>query len=146
MSADESHRQAAHEISRAKHDYCRMLDERNWAGLAALMTDDMEFGFSDENSTPSMTTGRSETLRLLRSMVAGSTTTHRVTHPQLSFDGTKAEVDWSMTCTTVFDDGAAITGHGRYLERWHTDGTAWKLASMTLSDFCTDPEVPDELR
>jgi hypothetical protein len=52
-------------------------------GLAALMTADIDFGLIDGDSEPQKTTGRDETLVLLKSLVTGARTAHQAHTPEI---------------------------------------------------------------
>ncbi len=130
---------AFYELTQAKAKYCRMLDTKDWNGLAALMADDVEFGMSDGESEPNMTIGRNETLALLKSLVGGARTAHQVHAPEIDLNEDEAQVIWAVQDRAVFDDGTSVTGYGHYTERWvHRGGDAWKLASLVLTHLITD--------
>lgn len=129
---------AFYELTQAKAKYCRTLDTRDWNGLAALMTADVEFGMSDGHAEPQMTVGRDETLALLQSLVAGSRTAHQVHTPEIDLNENEARVIWAVQDRAVFDNGASVTGYGHYTERWVRQGDVWKLASVRLSHLIAD--------
>lgn len=129
---------ACYELTQAKAKYCRTLDTQDWTGLAALMTEDIEFGMGDGHSEPQMTVGRDETVALLQSLVAGSKTAHQVHTPEIDLNEDEAQVIWAMQDRAVFDDGMSVTGYGHYTERWVRHGDVWKLASLRLSHLITD--------
>ncbi|WP_264053667.1 nuclear transport factor 2 family protein [Mycolicibacterium crocinum] len=129
---------AFYELTQAKAKYCRMLDTKDWNGLAALMADDVEFGMSDGESEPNMTIGRNETLALLKSLVGGARTAHQVHAPEIDLNEDEAQVIWAVQDRAVFDDGTSVTGYGHYTERWVHRGDAWKLASLVLTHLITD--------
>jgi 3-phenylpropionate/cinnamic acid dioxygenase small subunit len=129
---------AFYELTQAKAKYCRTLDTRDWNGLAALMTADVEFGMSDGQSDPQMTVGRDETLALLHSLVAGSRTAHQVHTPEIDLNEDEARVIWAVQDRAVFDNGTSVTGYGHYTERWVRQADGWALASLLLSHLITD--------
>ncbi|WP_445165618.1 nuclear transport factor 2 family protein [Mycolicibacterium sp. Dal123E01] len=129
---------ACYELTQAKAKYCRTLDTRDWNGLAALMTEDIEFGMGDGHSEPEMTVGRDATLALLQSLVAGSRTAHQVHTPEIDLNGDEARVIWAVQDRAVYDNGMSVTGYGHYTERWVRRGDAWKLASLRLRHLITD--------
>jgi hypothetical protein len=129
---------AFYELTQAKATYCRTLDTRDWNGLAALMTADVEFGMSDGQSDPPMTVGRDETLALLQSLVAGSRTAHQVHTPEIDLNEDEARVIWAVQDRAVFDNGTSVTGFGHYTERWVRQADGWALASLLLSHLITD--------
>lgn len=129
---------ASYELTKAKAKYCRTLDTQDWNGLAALMTEDIEFGMGDGHSEPEMTVGRDATLALLQSLVAGSRTAHQVHTPEIDLNGDEARVIWAVQDRAVFDNGMSVTGYGHYTERWIRRGDAWKLASLRLRHLITD--------
>ena len=105
---------ASYELTQAKAKYCRTLDTRDWNGLAALITVDVEFGMSDGSSEPHMTVGRDETLALLQSLVTGSRTAHQVHTPEIDLNHDEARVIWAVQDRAVFDNGTSVTGYGHY--------------------------------
>lgn len=129
---------AFYELTQAKAKYCRTLDTRDWDGLAALMTADIEFGMGEAHSEPHMTVGRDETVALLQSLVAGSRTAHQVHTPEIDLNGDEAQVIWAVQDRAVFDNGTSVTGYGHYTERWVRREDVWKLASLRLSHLITD--------
>lgn len=129
---------ACYELTQAKAKYCRMLDTKDWNGLAELMADDVEFGMGDGESEPHMTIGRNETLALLKSLVSGARTAHQVHGPEIDLNADEAQVIWAVQDRAVFDDGTSVTGYGHYTERWVHQGDAWKLASLVLTHLITD--------
>ena len=133
---------ACYELTQAKARYCRTLDTRDWDGLAALLTADVEFGMGDGHVEPHMTVGRDETLTLLQSLVAGSKTAHHVHAPEIDLNGDEAQVIWAVQDRAVFDSGLAVTGYGHYTERWVRQAGQWKLASARLAHLITDVQQP----
>jgi hypothetical protein len=129
---------AFHELTQVKAKYCRALDTKDWNGLAELMVDDIEFGMSDGESEPQMTVGRTETLALLKSLVAGAKTAHQVHSPEIDLGEHAAWVIWPVQDRAVFDDGTSVTGYGHYTERWVRQADGWKLASLLLTHLITD--------
>lgn len=127
-----------YELSQAKARYCRMLDTRDWQGLAALMTPDIEFGMSDGESEPTVTVGRTETIALLQSLVEGARTAHHVHMPEIELHDDGARVVWAMQDRAVFDNGTSVTGYGYYTERWVRHDDAWQLASLRLTHHIID--------
>lgn len=61
---------AYHELAEAKARYCRLLDTKDWASLADLLTADMEFDLSDGNSDVAPIVGRENVLAAVQSSVA----------------------------------------------------------------------------
>ena len=120
------------ELSQAKARYCRLLDTKDWPGLAALMTPDIEFGMDDRESEPHVIVGREETLALLQSLVEGAETAHHVHMPEIELDGDSATVVWAMQDRAVFDNGTSVSGYGFYTERWVRHAGIWQLASLRL--------------
>ena len=129
---------ACYELSQAKAKYCRTLDTRDWDGLAALMTADIEFGMADGDSEPQLTVGRDETLALLQSLVAGSRTAHQVHTPEIDLNDDEAQVIWAVQDRAVFDNGLSVIGYGHYTERWVRHADVWKLAALRLRHLITD--------
>lgn len=134
------------ELSKAKARYCRALDTREWAILADLLTEDVEFGMSDGDSEPQMTHGRDATITLLRGLVAGARTAHHVHNPEISVTGSEADVIWAVQDRAVFDSGLSVTGFGYYYERWVRQGHSWRVSSLLLTHMIIDVRHADSDR
>jgi hypothetical protein len=106
--------------------------------VAALMTDDVEFGTVHGDSEPHTTVGRDETLALLQFLVAEAKTAHHAHTPEIDLNDDEARVIWAVQDRAVFDNGLSVTGYGHYTERWVRQGHEWKRASLLLSHLITD--------
>ncbi|MDG4669260.1 nuclear transport factor 2 family protein [Mycobacterium sp. 236(2023)] len=131
---------AYHELSAIKARYCRTLDNKDWQGLAALLTPNVQFGLCDGASEPNVIVGRNEMLSTLRALVDGATTVHQVHCPEIDLGDTGASVIWAVQDRAVYDNGISVTGYGHYYERWVRRGGSWQLASMMLSHLITDTD------
>lgn len=129
---------ACYELTTAKARYCRAIDTKDWEALSALMTHDVEFGITDADSDPDMTSGRDETLATLQSLVAGARTVHQVHSPELELAGHEARVIWAVQDRAVYDNGISVTGYGHYHERWVRQDGQWKVARLLLRHLITD--------
>ncbi|HEX2101845.1 MAG TPA: nuclear transport factor 2 family protein, partial [Candidatus Synoicihabitans sp.] len=101
------------EISTVKARYCRMLDTKNWAGLAALLTEDFVLDVSEGTSLP-VIQGRDAALAQVTSLVGSARTVHQVHTPEIELHGDEAHVIWAMQDRVVWDTPrrglASITG------------------------------------
>ncbi len=132
-------------IRSLKARYCRMLDTKDWAGFAALFTQDAVMDVSQDTGNPPIT-GIPAILSQVRFAVDDAATSHQVHTPEITFDGPdSAQGVWAMQDRVVWQPGkspipgvASITGYGQYHESYRREGGEWKIAALRLSRFQVD--------
>jgi SnoaL-like protein len=129
---------AFNELAQAKARYCRLLDSKDWAALAELLTDDMEFDLSDGNPDVAPIIGRGNVLAAVQTSVAGAKTVHQVHAPEIALEGDHARVIWAVQERVVWDNGTSLTAYGHYHDRWVRVGGKWKIAALRLSHLIMD--------
>jgi len=132
-------------IRAVKARYCRLLDTKDWAGFAALFTDDAVMDVSEDTGNPPIT-GIPAIVVQVRFAVDDAATSHQVHTPEITLtDEDAAQGVWAMQDRVVWQTGkspipgvASITGYGQYHEAYRREGDDWKIASLRLSRFHVD--------
>ncbi len=129
---------AFNELAQAKARYCRLLDSKDWAALAELLTEDMEFDLSDGNPDVAPIIGRDNVLAAVQTSGAGAKTVHQVHAPEIEFKGDIAQVIWAVQERVVWDNGTSLTAYGHYHDRWVRVDGQWKIAALRLTHLIMD--------
>jgi hypothetical protein len=129
-------------LSEAKARYCRTLDTKDWAGYAALLTEDFMLDVSEGSQVP-VITGRHAALKQIQSSILTAKTVHQVHSPEIQLNGDEAHVIWALQDRVIWGpDRPSITGYGHYHERWVRRNGDWKLASLRLTRLHIDVHPP----
>ena len=136
---------ALDEIRNVKARYCRMLDTKDWAGFAALFTQDAVMDVREDTGNAPIT-GIAAILGQVRFAVDNAATSHQVHTPEITLEGPDAAQGiWAMQDRVVWQPGksplptvASITGYGQYHETYRREGGVWKIAALRLSRFHVD--------
>lgn len=123
-------------LKRLKYRYARALDNKDWAGLRACFTDDLQF----EVPSTGPQQGPDAAVDTLQSnFIAFAFTLHECSMPDLKLLNTnEAEGTWDIHTLTITTDAMRQTvpekvhGYGRYLERYRKVGGEWRIAKLTL--------------
>ncbi|WP_439486024.1 nuclear transport factor 2 family protein [Blastomonas fulva] len=132
-------------IKLVKARYCRLLDTKDWDGLAALFTDDAVMDVEQDTGNPPMT-GVAAIIDQIRFAVDHAATSHQVHSPEITLtDADAATGLWAMQDRVVWQPGTSpvpgvgsITGYGQYHERYRREGGDWKIAALKLTRFHVD--------
>jgi SnoaL-like domain len=136
---------ATEEIKALKARYCRFLDTKDWAGLAALFIDDAVLDVAQDTGNAPLR-GCEAIIGQIRSAVDDAATSHQVHTPEITHEGTdQATGVWAMQDRVVWQAGksplpgvASITGYGQYHETYCRTAEGWKFASIRLTRFHVD--------
>ena len=130
-------------ISEVKARYCRFLDTKEWDSWGDLFTDDFELDTRPSGGT--LTHGRAEALRIVRSSIETAHTAHQVHSPEMTIEGDTAHVIWAMQDRVVWDEerakamgNAGLTGYGHYHERYVRQAGRWRIAAQILTRLRMD--------
>jgi uncharacterized protein (TIGR02246 family) len=141
--ADQSYLEAYIAISAVKARYCRCLDTKDWAGYADVFTEDLEL--DTRPSGGSITHGRDEAVKLVRSAIETASTAHQVHSPEMTIDGDTADVVWAMQDRVVWGadrrarmGNAGLTGYGHYHERYVRRDGRWRISRSVLTRLHMD--------
>ena len=130
--------QTCFELEQAKARYCRFMDTKNWAGLAALLTEDLVFDLTDGNPEATPIVGREAALEVVRASVGEAITVHQVHSPEFELDGDEARVIWAVQERVLWSNGTSLTAYGHYHDRWVRDERGWRIAELRLTHLITD--------
>lgn len=129
------------EISRIKARYCRMVDTKDWAGLAALLTEDFVLDVSEGTGIP-VIHGREAALAQVAALIDSARTVHQVHTPEIEVQADQAHAIWAMQDRILWPTPkrglASITGYGHYHERYVRHNGIWKIASSKLTRLHID--------
>ena len=129
-------------LSEAKARYCRLLDTKDWAGYAGLMTEDFVLDVTEGTQVP-IVKGRDAALQQIKSSILTAKTAHQVHSPEFQFHGDEVQVIWAMQDRVLWGpDRPSITGYGHYHERWVRRNGEWKLAALKLTRLHVDVHPP----
>jgi hypothetical protein len=136
---------AREDIMGLKARYCRLLDTKDWEGLAALFCEDAILDVEQDTGHPPMT-GRTAIIRQIRDAVIDAATAHQVHTPEITLlNDETAEGIWAMQDRVVWQMGkspisgiASITGYGQYHETYRKTADGWKFQSLRLTRFHVD--------
>ena len=136
---------AAEEIKALKARYCRFLDTKDWAGLAALFVDDAVLDVTQDTGNPPLE-GREASIAQIRFAVDDAATSHQVHTPEIVFESeSRATGIWAMQDRVVWQAGksplpgvASITGYGQYHETYRRTTEGWQFAAIRLTRFHVD--------
>ena len=142
MTSNESIIAAKWALMEAKARYCRLLDTKDWAGYANLLTEDFLLDITEGTQIP-LLHGRKAALEQIRAALAETQTVHQVHAPEIELDGDEARVIWALQDRIIRGaDRPSITGYGHYHERWVHRNGEWKLAALRLTRLHIDIHPP----
>jgi ketosteroid isomerase-like protein len=120
------------DICNLKARYCRCLDTKDWAGYAAVYTEDAIL--DTEPSGGKRVAGRDALVAYVRSSISADTiTTHHVHAPEIEIDGDTATGIWAMQDRNIWPNGRKLLGFGHYHERYVRVDGAWRIAESVLT-------------
>ena len=136
---------AREDIKALKARYCRFLDTKDWAGLAALFVDDAVLDVAQDTGNPPLE-GREAIIGQIRFAVDDAATSHQVHTPEIAFEGAdRATGVWAMQDRLVWQAAksplpgiASITGYGQYHETYRKTAEGWQFATIRLTRFHVD--------
>jgi ketosteroid isomerase-like protein len=122
-------------IKRLKARYFRMMDTKDWDGLAAVFTDDVEIDVTGEGG--SVTHGVAEYLPFLRAAIEDVTTVHHGHTPEITLTSpTIATGIWALEDQLWWPEGGPLRhmhGFGHYHETYEKTDDGWRISSMTIT-------------
>lgn len=131
------------QITELKARYCRLLDTKDWAGYAALFTEDAVLDTRAAGGYGPIA-GRDAFVPMVRASLEHAQTAHQVHSPEIEIDGDVAHVVWAMQDRVHMPTrGMSFTGYGHYREEYRRTPEGWRIASSALSRLRVDP-IPVE--
>lgn len=129
---------AGRDIGIVKARYCRFVDTKQWAALAALFTPDAILFFPESQAEPC---GIDDAMEFIASALAAPmVSVHHVHAPEINFtsDDT-ASVIWAMEDHLFFPEGSdsalgigSLVGYGHYHEEYRRAADGWKIGNLRL--------------
>lgn len=138
--SDEDRSEDRNQIMQLKARYFRMMDTKDWDGLAAVFTEDVQIDMTSEGA--GVTRSVSEYLPFLRSHIEAATTVHHGHMPEITFtSATAATGIWAMEDMVWWPEGSptsSLHGYGHYHETYAKADGEWRIATMTLTRLRRD--------
>jgi hypothetical protein len=130
-------------IRQLKARYFRMMDTKNWDGLAAVFTDDVEIDMTGEGAGITRSVG--EYMPFLRDAIETVITVHHGHMPELELTSpTTAKGVWAMEDKLWWPEGSPIAhlhGYGHYHETYEKTADGWRIKTMTLTRLHREVDV-----
>ena len=134
--------QAIEAIKQLKARYFRMMDTKDWDGLAAVFTDDVEIDMTGEGG--GITRSVAEYLPFLRENIEHVTTVHHGHMPEITLTSdTTATGIWAMEDMLRWPDGNELHGYGHYHEDYRKLDGQWRIRRSVLTRLRMDFTTPD---
>jgi hypothetical protein len=122
-------------IRQLKARYFRCMDLKDWDGLAAVFTDDVEIDMRGEGA--GVTNSVAEYLPFLRDAIGDVTTVHHGHMPEIELtSSTTASGIWAMEDQLWWPPGGPIAhlhGFGHYHETYEKTAEGWRIKTMRLT-------------
>jgi hypothetical protein len=122
-------------IRQLKARYFRMMDTKDWDGLAAVFTDDVVIDMTGEGA--GVTRSVAEYMPFLRAAIEPVTTVHHGHMPEITFTSdTTATGIWAMEDMLWWPEGNPIRhlhGYGHYHEDYLRTADGWRIKAMKLT-------------
>lgn len=131
------------DICTLKAWHLRLLDNKDWDGYAALLTDDFVLDLSAAANRPAIN-GRAAAVDWIRNALSSVVSVHHAHTPEFDFTGDDdAKVIWALQDRLVRSaDQPSYAGFNQHHDRWVRRDGAWKLASHSLVRLHTDTFPP----
>jgi hypothetical protein len=131
-------------IKQLKARYFRLMDTKDWVGLAAVFTDDVQIDVTGEGG--GVTRGVAEYVPALRELLDGVITVHHGHMPEIELTSpTTATGIWALEDQLWWPEGSPLRhmhGFGHYHERYERTDEGWRISSMTITRLHRLFEVP----
>jgi SnoaL-like domain len=122
-------------IKQVKARYFRLMDTKDWDGLAGVFTDDVEIDVTSEGG--GVTHSVDEYMPFLVNVLGDVTTVHHGHMPEVELTSpTTARAIWSFEDELWWPDGAPLKymhGYGHYHETYEKTSGRWRIKTMRIS-------------
>jgi hypothetical protein len=124
-------------IKALKARYFRLMDLKDWDGLAGVFTPDVVIDMTEEGSGSGVITTVAAYLPFLRANIETVTTVHHGHMPEITLtsDSTATGV-WAMEDKLWWPEGSPIVhlhGYGHYHETYEKSGGEWRIKTLKLT-------------
>jgi hypothetical protein len=131
------------QIRRLKARYFRLVDTKDWDGLADVFTADVVVDMRSEGG--GVTSTREDFLAYLRANIEHVTTVHHGHMPEITLEDTAdASGIWAMEDMLWWPDGAPLRrmhGYGHYHETYRRGPDGWQIAALRLTRLHRELEL-----
>ena len=130
-------------IKQLKARYFRMMDAKDWDGLAAVFADDVEIDMTGEGG--GITRSVAEYMPFLRENIETVTTVHHGHMPEIELTSPATATGiWAMEDELWWPEGgplAHLHGYGHYHETYVKTPAGWRIKTMTLTRLRRDVDT-----
>ena len=123
------------DIRQLKARYFRMMDTKDWDGLAQVFTDDVEIDVTGEGG--GVTRSVADYIPFLRANIEHVITVHHGHMPEIQLTSpTTASAIWALEDQLWWPEGAPIKymhGFGHYHETYEKLAVGWRIKTMTIT-------------
>jgi hypothetical protein len=130
-------------IKQLKARYFRMMDAKDWDGLAAVFADDVEIDMTGEGG--GITRSVAEYMPFLRENIETVTTVHHGHMPEIELTSpATATAIWAMEDELWWPEGGPLThlhGYGHYHETYVKTPSGWRIKTMRLTRLRRDVDT-----
>jgi ketosteroid isomerase-like protein len=122
-------------IKQLKARYCRLIDTKDWDGLAGVFADDVEVDLSGEGA--GVIRGAAEFVSFLQTVLGNAITVHHGHTPEIELTSpTAATGIWALEDQLWWPEGGPFThmhGFGHYHESYERTDAGWRIKSLTIT-------------
>lgn len=122
-------------IKQLKARYCRLIDTKDWDGLAGVFADDVEVDLSGEGA--GVTRGATEFVSFLQTVLGNAVTVHHGHTPEIELTSTTTAAGiWALEDQLWWPEGGPFThmhGFGHYHETYEKTDTGWRIKTLTIT-------------
>jgi hypothetical protein len=137
-------------IKQVKARYFRLMDTKDWDGLAGVFTDDVVMDITSEGM--GVVTNVAEYMPFLIGVLGDVTTVHHGRMPEIELtSATTARAIWAFEDELWWPEGAPLRymhGYGHYHETYEKGADGWRIKTMTITRLQrlveTAPPTPSE--
>jgi hypothetical protein len=123
------------DIKQLKARYFRMMDTKDWDGLAQVFTDDVEIDVTGEGG--GVTHSVADYIPFLRSAIEDVITVHHGHMPEIHLTSPTTAVGiWALEDQLWWPDGGSLKhmhGFGHYHETYEKQDAGWRIKTMTIT-------------
>ena len=123
------------DIKQLKARYFRMMDMKDWDGLARVFTEDVEIDVTGESG--GVTKSVADYIPFLRAAIEDVITVHHGHMPEIQLTSPTTAVGiWALEDQLWWPEGSPIKymhGFGHYHETYEKNGGGWRIKTMTIT-------------
>jgi uncharacterized protein (TIGR02246 family) len=124
-------------IKQLKARYCRTMDTKDWQGMRAVFTDDVEMDTTASGG--GVVHGADDFITFLREALDRVVTVHHCHMPEIDLASPAAATAvWAMEDMLRWPDGTELHGYGHYHETYENVAGAWLIKRCVLTRLRMD--------